>query len=76
MVFNATFNNISAISWKSVLFIDETGVFGENHQPISDILKNDQNDASFCHFQQDLEAALDFWILHLQVLIYSICHDV
>jgi len=26
MVFNATFNNISAISWRSVLLVEETGV--------------------------------------------------
>jgi hypothetical protein len=26
MVFNATFNNISVISWLSVLFLEETGV--------------------------------------------------
>jgi len=25
MVFNATFNNISAISWRSVLLLEETG---------------------------------------------------
>jgi hypothetical protein len=31
MVFNATFNNISVISWQSVLLVDETGVPGENH---------------------------------------------
>jgi hypothetical protein len=31
MVFNATFNNISAISWQSVLLVGETGVPGENH---------------------------------------------
>jgi hypothetical protein len=31
MVFNATFNNISAILWQSVLFVEETGVPGENH---------------------------------------------
>jgi hypothetical protein len=29
MVFNATFNNISAISWRSVLLAEETGVPGE-----------------------------------------------
>ena len=28
-VFNATFNNISAISWRSVLLMEETGVPGE-----------------------------------------------
>ena len=33
MVFNATFNNISAISWQSVLLVEETKVAGENHQP-------------------------------------------
>jgi hypothetical protein len=33
MVFSATFNNISAISWRSVLLVDETGVCGENHRP-------------------------------------------
>jgi hypothetical protein len=26
MMFNATFNNISVISWRSVLLLDETGV--------------------------------------------------
>jgi len=25
MVFNVTFNNISAISWRSVLLVEETG---------------------------------------------------
>jgi hypothetical protein len=29
VVFNATFNNISAISWRSVLLMEETGVPGE-----------------------------------------------
>ena len=33
MVFNSTFNNISVISWGSVLFAEETGVPGENHRP-------------------------------------------
>jgi hypothetical protein len=33
MVFNATFNNISVISWQSVLLVEETGVPGENHRP-------------------------------------------
>jgi hypothetical protein len=33
IVFNATFNNISAISWRSVLVVEEAGVPGENHRP-------------------------------------------
>jgi hypothetical protein len=35
MVFNATFNNISVISWWSVLLVEETGVPGENHRPVT-----------------------------------------
>ena len=34
MVFNATFNNISVISWRSVLLVEETGVSGETHRPV------------------------------------------
>jgi hypothetical protein len=33
MVFNNTFNNISVISWQSVLLVEETGVPGENYRP-------------------------------------------
>jgi hypothetical protein len=33
MVVNAIFNNISVISWQSVLLVQETGVPRENHQP-------------------------------------------
>jgi len=35
MVFNATFNNISVITWQSVLLVEETGGPGENHQPVA-----------------------------------------
>jgi len=35
MVFNATFNNISVISWRSVLLVEEIGVPGENHRPVA-----------------------------------------
>jgi hypothetical protein len=34
MVFNATFNNISVISWQSVLLVEETGEPGENYRPV------------------------------------------
>jgi hypothetical protein len=33
MVFNATFSNISVISWLSVLLVEEIGVPKENHWP-------------------------------------------
>ena len=35
MVFYATFNNISAKSWRLVLLVEETGVPGRNHQPVA-----------------------------------------
>ena len=33
LVFNATFSNISATSWRPVLVVKEAGVPGENHRP-------------------------------------------
>jgi hypothetical protein len=33
MVLNATFNNISVISWRSILLVEETGGPEENHRP-------------------------------------------
>ena len=33
IVFCATFSNISAVSWRSVLGVEEAGVPGENHRP-------------------------------------------
>ena len=33
MALNAIFNNISSISWRSVLLVEETGGPGKNHRP-------------------------------------------
>jgi hypothetical protein len=35
MVFKATLNNISAISWQSILMVEETGGPRENHRPVA-----------------------------------------
>jgi hypothetical protein len=35
MVVNANFNNISVISWRSVVLVEETGVPRENHWPVA-----------------------------------------
>ena len=35
IVLNATFNNITVISLKSALLVEETGVRGENHWPVA-----------------------------------------
>ena len=33
MVLDATFDNISVLSWRSALLVEETGVLGENQRP-------------------------------------------
>ena len=38
MVLKATFNNISFISWWSVILVEETGVPGENLSKVTDKL--------------------------------------
>jgi len=40
MVFNATFNNFSDISWWSVLLMDETVVIGKKHTTARKSLTN------------------------------------
>jgi hypothetical protein len=35
MVFRSTFNNISVISWISVLLVEQTGVSEENQRPVA-----------------------------------------
>jgi hypothetical protein len=40
VVFNATYNNISVISWGSVLLVEETEGPGENHRPVASHWQN------------------------------------
>jgi hypothetical protein len=40
MMFNATFNNISVISWRSVLLVEETGAFGEIQRPVESLCQS------------------------------------
>jgi hypothetical protein len=35
MVFNTTFKNALAISWRSVLMVEETGAPGKTHRPVA-----------------------------------------
>ena len=54
MVFNITFNNISVVSWLSVLLGEETRVPVENHQPIAShwqILSHNVVSSTLCHEQ-------------------------
>ena len=48
MVFNTTFNNMSVISWRSVLLVKETGVPGENHRPIASHLQTLSHNVASC----------------------------
>ena len=44
MVFNFTFNNISAIRWRSVLLVEETGVPGKKYQSVASHKSPNVND--------------------------------
>jgi hypothetical protein len=54
MVFNATFNNISVISWRSLLLVEETGVPGEHHRPVFNITTTAIAKLSIGHKQSTL----------------------
>ena len=43
MAFNVTFNNMSVMSWQSVLLMEETGVPGENHRTVASHLQTSHN---------------------------------
>jgi len=47
MGFNVTFNNIFAMSWRSVLLVKETGVPGENHQAKSRKTRTSRNQQQY-----------------------------
>ena len=46
--FNSTFNNISVISWQSVLLVEEAGFHRENHQPSNLIKCDDSQKHLYC----------------------------
>ena len=48
MVFNATFSNISVISWQSALLVDETGIPLGNHRQT---LSHNVVSSTHCHEQ-------------------------
>jgi hypothetical protein len=50
MVFNATFNTISIISWQSSFIGGGNGVPGEDHRPVAESLTNYYvgNESIFC----------------------------
>jgi hypothetical protein len=63
MVVNATFNNISALSWHSVLWVEETWVSRENHLPVASkwhTLSHNVVPSTPC-YQTDSNSQLKWW---------------
>jgi len=73
IVFYATLNNISVISRRSVLLLEETGVPGENHWPVASHWQNLSHIMlwTLCVVCVDFDSSvvLDKWWLHLHDLI-------
>jgi hypothetical protein len=68
MVFNVTFNNISVISWWSVLLVEEIGGTGENHRPVL------QDTDKFYHIIFTVFRLLtDFVCLYTYEFLLSLC---
>jgi hypothetical protein len=60
MMFNATFNNISVISWRRDLLVDETGILRENHRPVASHLQTLSHNvvSSTPHHERDSNSQL------------------
>ena len=59
-VFIATFNNVSVISWWSVLLVEETGVPGENHRSVASHSQSRSHNvvSSTPHYERDSNSTL------------------
>ena len=53
LVFNAIFNKISVISWRSVLLVEETGGPGEIHRPVAGGQKTKDKQWSTKHYTEN-----------------------
>jgi hypothetical protein len=71
MVFNATFNNISVISWQSVLLVEETGVPGENIDLYASVVYICYNYFVIVIFEELNIDLFNYGLRLLQVVLYS-----
>jgi hypothetical protein len=72
MMCNVTFNNISVISWRSDLLVQEGGGPGENHRPIASHWKYLSLTEIVYSFLSDMNVFLmDYNIAYLQVYARS-----
>ena len=60
MVSNAIFNNISVISWWSVLLMEETGVLDENHKPTANHRQTSSHNVVSSTLRHERESQL-YW---------------
>jgi hypothetical protein len=76
IVFNATFNNISTISGRSVLLVEENGIPGENFSVINIVLLTRQVQhiliyilltAGYAIIKARAVVVVIVWVLHLQL---------
>ena len=58
MMFNATFNNISAISWRSVLLVEEPG---ENHWPATSHWQTLSHNVVLNTHRHERDSVFKFW---------------
>ena len=74
MVFNATFNNISALSWRTVSLMKETGVPGENHRPVESHGQtlNISVDSFYCYLYIYIYNLIVLWTISMYV--EKLCH--
>jgi hypothetical protein len=81
MVLNVTFNNISIISWRSVLFMEVAGIPGENHRPVASHSKKGSYELFPCLsvrtvyiivlVEQNQNCVIN-WFLHTNNLFFSL----
>ena len=56
VVSNATFYNISVISWLSVLLIEEIGVPGDNHRPAASLYQTSSHNVVSSTLRHDQDS--------------------
>jgi hypothetical protein len=73
LMFNATFNNISIISWRSVLLVGETGVPREHYRSVNDKL---YRCLSFSFRLLCCLLSFDLWILITPLVSSNSCYHI
>jgi hypothetical protein len=75
MVLNAIFYNIPAISWRSVLLVEETGEPGENHRPLPRVenrVENAQVIATGLDVVNDVHVVMYNGKLYMEFIVYTV----